>query len=480
VDLLQTRGVDKRRVLADGARVTSYRFTRAMAAVNERQAVGLRNSSYSRWWDKLSETEKQRRRDRSSACMRKLRQARSELSAHRLGIASLQPEGFIEQSLNTIPGTGAQLDAPAPRSSSSDERATMSVSEAVGQSSSIVLGPRHSAKLEMVDTQREQAGGMRDYNPTVNAMVETQAQINKVLRNAEPLVDRVKARKRKINFPSTVTASSSVALHNACLERLRALKSQFDNSYEPLLALFAQNGTAQLAQAAVAPVIAPVLAVPAGPQPAVIQPPGIVLAPNPVVIPLAPPPPSPLPWALRNRTAQPAVRSAVLPETISGTPLHGRMTPRPVDLVRTLSWLPWRYHDKLARIQEYIADKPDVVGSSPGGQLMVRGAIVPGAAIGQTFSALFTAPKRQANTAADTAGLGELLGALRSIGVPSNVITSRIARARYGALATAMPTDVSSNINTPTLANQYGSGFGRNKYSRVPFRSIKCLRLYAN
>ena len=122
MDLLQTRGVDKRRVLADGVRVTSCTFNRAMAAVSERQAVGLRNSRYSRWWDKLSETEKHVRRDRSSACMRKLRQARSELSAHRLGIASAQPEGFIEQSLNAVPGTGTQLDTSAPRSSGSDEQ----------------------------------------------------------------------------------------------------------------------------------------------------------------------------------------------------------------------------------------------------------------------------------------------------------------------------------------------------------------------
>ena len=470
--------MDKRRVSVCVEEVASLSFDRMMDVDNERQAVGPGNCRYSRLSDKLSESEMhQRRLDRSLACMRKLRQARRELSAGRLGIASVQSEGFITQPRNATCRTGVEPETPVQGRSSGDERGQASQREPLGQSSSMALGPRHADELGVADVQSEQAADMRNYNPTVNAMVETQAQINKVLGNAEPLAatDRAKAVKRKLNFRSAVAASSSVALHNACLERLLALKSQFDNSYGPLMQLFAQSvAVAPLAPAAVAPVVAPVVALPAGPQPAIVQPPVIVLAPNPVaVIPAAPPPPSPLPWALRYRAAQPAVGSDGQLGTTSATP-------RPVDLVRTLSWLPWRYREKLQRIQEYIADKPHVVGTSPGGQLMVRDVVVPGAAVGQTFSALFTAPKRQANMAVETAGLGELLGALRSIGVPGSVITSRIARARYDALTGTVSSDVRSNINTPTLATQYGSGFHRDQYSRVPFRPSKCLRLYSD
>ena len=48
-----------------------------------------------------------------------------------------------------------------------------------------VLGPRQAVELQTVDTQRKQAKAMRDYNPTINAMAEAQAQMGSIIKTAE-------------------------------------------------------------------------------------------------------------------------------------------------------------------------------------------------------------------------------------------------------------------------------------------------------
>ena len=132
-----------------------------------------------------------------------------------------------------------------------------------------VLGPRQAVELQTIDTQRKQAKAMRDYNPTINAMAEAQAQMGSIINTAEqsaaaePTV--AGKRKRKTAPRPTMAASSSLALYNACLERLRALKSQFDHTYDPLLQLLVQNAAvAPVAPQPAVPVVGPVVAQPVG------------------------------------------------------------------------------------------------------------------------------------------------------------------------------------------------------------------------
>ena len=65
---------------------------------------------------------------------------------------------------------------------------------------------------------------MRELNPTLNAMIQSTEQMNKVVCEAakQPLNKR-----RKI-------ASSAVAVHDAHLQRLKALMSDSDHAYNPM------------------------------------------------------------------------------------------------------------------------------------------------------------------------------------------------------------------------------------------------------
>jgi hypothetical protein len=111
-----------------------------------------------------------------------------------------------------------------------------------------VVGPRaaeadatddaHAAY--MMDTLDKQTQRMRTYNPTVNAMVTA----NNAMRNALAGTTTASAnnnskRKRPAQRSS---ASSRLATYNACLLRLHALKSAFDNSYAPLVQALATHG----------------------------------------------------------------------------------------------------------------------------------------------------------------------------------------------------------------------------------------------
>ena len=104
-----------------------------------------------------------------------------------------------------------------------------------------VVGPRQAIALDDEKTQRKEAKALREYNPTVSAMVDVQSDMKEILDKAAPELPG-KTRKRKLGGTGRKAgASASLALYNACLERLHALKSQFDSSYEPLLQLLMQN-----------------------------------------------------------------------------------------------------------------------------------------------------------------------------------------------------------------------------------------------
>ena len=87
---------------------------------------------------------------------------------------------------------------------------------------------------------------MRELNPSLNAMIQSTEQMNKVVCEAgkQPLKKR-----RKV-------ASSAVAMHDAHLQRLKAFKSDTEHTYDPLTRSLAQlPSVAQVAAAA--PDVAP-------------------------------------------------------------------------------------------------------------------------------------------------------------------------------------------------------------------------------
>ena len=88
-----------------------------------------------------------------------------------------------------------------------------------------MTGPRCA---EMI-TQPLQA--IRELNPSLNAMIQSTEQMNKVLCEAakQPLKKR-----RKI-------ASSAVAIHDAHLQRLKAFRSGADHTFDPLVQALAQQ-----------------------------------------------------------------------------------------------------------------------------------------------------------------------------------------------------------------------------------------------
>ncbi|MBI1884649.1 MAG: hypothetical protein HYS08_10680 [Chlamydiae bacterium] len=299
-----------------------------------------------------------------------------------------------------------------------------------------VLGPRQAVALDNIQLQHKQAKALRDYNPTLNAMAQAESEMHDILENAsaparkrasrsgprsrrvvfreddfanelaptvrkrQPRSDSGTVRKRKA---STISASSSVALHNACLERLHALKSQFDTSYEPLLHLVMQN--ALPAAAAVAPAAAAAAAAGAAaaapiqaPAPGAAQP-----------APAAPLPPPPRPIAA--------------PTTPTALPRNMR----PILLTTVLHAIPKQHHLKYIDLHDYIAANPNIIGMTTTGRLVLNGATIHGSSFVDLIRALYV-PVRGGET---TPGLRELLGALSMLGVPPSVIAAGSVRNQY-------------------------------------------------
>ena len=271
---------------------------------------------------------------------------------------------------------------------------------------------------------------------------------------------------------------SSVALYNACLERLRALKSQFDHTYDPLLQLLVQNAAVPpVAPQPVVPAAGPVVAQPVG-----LAAPGNVVpalagAPLLAAQPMAAPPPPPTP--------PPRPPPPKLPQTPATLFAAAQTTPlktvaRPIDLVKILASLPAQHRSKFERVHEHIVDKPDVVGMGSGGQLVINGVPIRGATTRDAVRALYTAPKTAVTSTTDTAGFNELLEALHSLGVPNTMLASRVARARYAAISALARGDTPSSSKGTMVGTQTGRGFGRDQQPCFPGRPVKCLRLYAD
>ena len=276
-----------------------------------------------------------------------------------------------------------------------------------------VVGPR-DAVLPVADAAF--LSGME--HPTVGALAQTAAEMTHAV---------TKSRKRGRNNPT-----ADLAVYDACLQRLRALKTQFDESYDPLVHAL----TRRMLKVAPPDTVAPTpLAAPA--QAAVA---GLVAPPAQVALPLAPPPP-PAPPAPLKAMGTPTGTSRI---PLSSTARQGMSTEKgttadipsptsrtPIDpaTLAVQNVLPSNFHKKFLLLTQYMLQHPDKVTISKQGRLVVDGAVVTGANYVDTFRDLYVS-----RAGADVGAMFPLVKSLYEIGVPVTLMSSALAKQIYTSL----------------------------------------------
>jgi hypothetical protein len=194
---------------------------------------------------------------------------------------------------------------------------------------------------------------MRELNPTLNTMIESTEQMNKVLCEAgkQPLKKR-----RKI-------ASSAVALHDAHLQRLKAFKSDTDYAYNPLFQALAQ------------------------------------------------PPPIP----------------SEAPPTPVDVEDESSLSSRAA-MQRVIDAVPKQYRAKAATLGSYLKNYPELIRVTSTGHPIVAGVEIPHSNIMDIMRSLYVWHRGQVHPR----GTKEVLEALRSVGVPSFLLSNPTARTMYG------------------------------------------------
>lgn len=342
-----------------------------------------------------------------------------------------------------------------------------------------VIGPRQALAMDEIVTQHMQANAARDYNPTLNAIAATQTEMKDVLAANDAKHEPKTTRKRAAGASRKsrgMSASSKVALHNAYLERLQALKYQFDNSYEPLLQLLMQNAPPVVANAA-----AQVAAVAA---PAAL--PGVI----PAALPAANPAPGanvalPAPAGVATPAPPPAATTSQLTPSTSTIKKAPRSAAHALLLNSVSGAVPRRFQKKWATLREIIQSQPSSVSSDSSGGLVIRGNTIPNSSFHDVFRALY---ETKTTTGVPPVGLNDLLQTLQEMGVPNSLFGSQAARAAYSGLPVQSVVVDSSNVNpgrprktayrslTPSGRLQSGKGFERQPC--FPGQPIKFLRLY--
>jgi hypothetical protein len=336
-----------------------------------------------------------------------------------------------------------------------------------------VIGPRQAVALDEVSTQQREAKAMRDYNPTVNAMVEAQDNIKDILENAST-DSPSKSRKRKAGgVRRKAGASTSLSLYNACFERLQALKTQFDSSYQPLLQLLMEHNVGQAPAAGGAPAAPPAAAAPAAPAAGGLPP---------------------------AAAALPAVAQVAM----MGTPLRPATVPPPVgtptqfmDIPESLGALPKIYHERYKDLRGYMTKDPSVFKLAPKGQLVVNGTVVPDSSFNDLVRGLYVSARGKKPTAA---GMTEFLEALNTVGVPSTMLSAVPVRSQYAGIqaasrmdkpSTSAPSSEKKKVKVDEQkvkvhflprkggVQQTGKGHtGKAHTDCFPGTPVKCLRLY--
>jgi hypothetical protein len=214
-------------------------------------------------------------------------------------------------------------------------------------------------------------------NPTVKAIADTQKQMAAAVAGG---LQSAKATKRKLTSHArggvTVTTttkkkrigpSTALAIYDTCLQRLRALKSQFDQSYDPLVRLLAQQR-----QVADQPTAAAMAAAAAAP------------------------------------TAPGTVGAATL-------------------LNRVLDALPKQYHNKYKALSQYLVESPNLIRVTASGQPVIGGKELAGQKFVDAMRSLYVWHKRE--DISDTAK--GIIRVLHSVGVPGSMLSSAAAKDTY-------------------------------------------------
>jgi hypothetical protein len=222
-----------------------------------------------------------------------------------------------------------------------------------------VTGPQCAELI----TQPLQA--MRELNPTLNAILQSTEQMNKVVCEAakKPLKKR-----RKI-------ASSAVAVHDAHLQRVKALKSDVEHTSDPLARSLASL------------------------------------------------PPMPQDAAPIAAPQSPAPAQAEEEEDVSSLSSRTQIQ-RIVDLV------PQRSRIKASMLGKFLKPYPDLIRVTASGRPIVGGKEIPGANILDIIRSLYTWRKG----APLPRGATDVIQALQSVGVPSGLFSASAAQAEYRRL----------------------------------------------
>jgi hypothetical protein len=218
-------------------------------------------------------------------------------------------------------------------------------------------------------------------NPTVNAILQTNKEMAAALSQAAPAAAKPKSKKagRRVS-KKHITASSALAIYDLGLQRLRALKSHFDQTYNPLVQLLSQQRQ------------------------------GMTLAPT---LPLQP---AVQAVAATAAAAQPSTSRA--DESSAGS-----ITMRS----RVLEVLPKPYHAKYRLLCNYLNDNPDAIQVSTSGRPVINGVELPRSSFVDAMRSLYVWRKQTELPP----GAHDIIQALQSLGVPSTLLSSAAARNVY-------------------------------------------------
>jgi hypothetical protein len=355
-----------------------------------------------------------------------------------------------------------------------------------------VVGPRQAIALDEVDMQHKQASAMRDYNPTLNAMATTQNEMRSILHNAtqnSPAPEALAKKRKKAVAQGTPrrTATANIALYNACLERLHALKSQFDTSYEPLLQLLLQNARANTKRVDVA-----VGAAAADADAAVAAEPAAVGGEDEAALAAqADDEEEDDPFVEARSDEEEAEKAVAVPrqsQPLTPPSTHAsssglatsstQQTPKAADptLKKLLLSVPKTHHAKCKQLYEYISERPDLIRMAPNGRLVVNGSMVHGSSYIDAIRALYQ--RLLGGVESSTIGVPQLLDVMNTIGVPSSLIASSEVRGQYMLRKKASSESVVPQDSAGSSRTQTGHGYFAEERAAFPGRPVKCLRLY--
>ena len=284
-----------------------------------------------------------------------------------------------------------------------------------------------SFRKVMVTGARSAQEMMREIDPTINAIEESTKGMTEALAHPPP------AKKRRGRPPaigaSDTTSTAALGKYNENLERLRMLKTHFDSSYDPLVALLtsmtASNAAAPTAAtAAAAPVIAPPAPIPTAHRP----------PPAPAPAPATPPPPAdddddelaPPPPRSRERGKPFAPKTPAPKEGMATASTMTVMAPDEI-LQGMQENLPGHKKKKYDKLMKFIKDNPDVLGVDAKGRAVIRGTVLPGTNFKEIAKSMFTLN----NKSHAPAGLGTVLAEMKAAGLSPQAIVSNAARGIY-------------------------------------------------